>query len=68
MHLQHGVRAIVEHHVPPVRRRTKAKQNVPRSSAIRFQHQDTRGVRGIASGVAYDVPANRREVHVRRTV
>ena len=68
MHVQDRVSAIVEHRIPPVRGRTKAKQNVSGSVSIEFQHEDTRGIRGIAPGVAYAVGANRLEVHVRRTV
>ena len=68
MHLQHRVSAIVEHRIAPVRSRTKAKQNVSRSVSVEFQREDTRSIRGITSGVAYAVGADRLEVHVRRTV
>ena len=69
MHFQHRVSAIVEHRIPPVRSRTKAKQNVSRSVSVEFQREDTRrSIRDIAPGVAYAVGTNRLQVHVRRTV
>ena len=68
MHLQHRVGAIVEHRIPPVRGGTQAQQDVSRSGSVELQHENTRGIRGIAPGVAYTVGANRPQVDVRRTV
>ena len=68
MHLQHRVSAIVEHRIPPVRGRTQAQQDISRSGSVEFQHEDTRGIRGIAPDVAYAVGTNRPQVHVRLAV